>query len=139
MTVAVDWDDTLVDAKSQEWLPDALEALRRLLRDGHRVIIHTCRANWPEGLASIEAKLEQAGVSGVRVWTEHGKPHAHLYVDNLAVRFDGDWRPIVDLVHSTPPVKRMLGPKRVEPRAVRISMSRTTTRPSQPPWPSWSS
>lgn len=121
MTVATDWDGTLVDTKTQEWLPGALDALKTLLREGHRVIVHTCRANWPEGLASIEAKLALAGVVGAHVWTGQGKPHAHLYVDNQAVTFDGEWEPILSHVSTSTPVKLSV------PRRYRAG-----TRPGRP-------
>lgn len=91
----MDWDDCLVDVTTQEWLPGALVALRRLLCENRAVIIHTCRANWPEGLAQIEAKLDEsltkqwrAAFRGLRII---GKPSADAYIDNLAVRFTGDW------------------------------------------------
>lgn len=79
-TRAVDWDDTLVDVKTQEWLPNAPQALRTLLHDGP-VIIYTCRANWPEGLASIEAKLQET-------FTLHWRT---LGLSIVGTRFTGDW------------------------------------------------
>lgn len=85
MIVAVDWDDTLVDAKTQEWLPGAQAALESLLAQFKTVIIHTCRANWPEGLSSIEAKLAPFR-HDIRIV---GKPLADVYVDDRAVRFTG--------------------------------------------------
>lgn len=92
LTRAVDWDDTLVDARTQEWLPNAINALKALLAQGP-VIIHTCRANWPEGLASVEQKLDQAFTCH---WRQTGltiaaKPSAAVYIDNQALRFNGDW------------------------------------------------
>lgn len=90
MTVATDWDGTLVDTKTQEWLPGALDALKTLLREGHRVIVHTCRANWPEGRSSIEGKLESIGLRPAgRKLSVVGKPLADVYVDDRAVRFAG--------------------------------------------------
>jgi hypothetical protein len=99
-TVAVDWDDVLVDAKTQEWLPDAPTALTQLLAEYHTVIIHTCRANWPEGLAQVEAKLEETIAKPWRTSLGDrlkivGKPLADVYIDDRARRFEGDWHTLL--------------------------------------------
>lgn len=128
MHIAVDWDGTVVDPKTQEWLPGRvgdlapLVALRRLLRDGHRVTLLTCRANWPEGLASIEAKLHEAGLGAVTVWTREGKPHAHVYVDNQSFPpFRGEWSALLAHVEKTTPVPR--------PRVARASVTALAAHP----------
>lgn len=88
-TYAVDWDATLVD-ESGEWLPGARRALAALAAGG-TVIVHSCRANWDSGAETIRAKLDAARLRNVKIWREPGKPQADCYVDNLAIRFDGDW------------------------------------------------
>lgn len=93
-TLAVDWDNTLIDYRTKEWLPGAREALSSCLMGKRKVVIHSCTANWPEGLASIEAKLRSDGFLGHPLLTIHtgpGKPIADLYVDDKGLRFDGDW------------------------------------------------
>ena len=95
-TVACDWDGTLVDPATQEWLPGGLMALKQMLVQYRRVLIHTSRANWAEGRAQIEAKLEQALTKPGRVMYGDQlqvvpKPLADVYVDNKALRFEGDW------------------------------------------------
>lgn len=85
--IAVDWDDTLVDARSQEWLPGAVVALRTF-RNGGGVFVHSCRASWPGGLDQIRLKLRSAGFGDVRVVP---KPQADRYVDNLGWHFPGSW------------------------------------------------
>lgn len=88
--VACDWDDTLVDVKTKEWLPGAKVTLTEWLSTGHRVIVHTCRANWPEGLAEIQQTLAKAHLLHPKL-TIVGKPNADVYVDNQAAEFGGDW------------------------------------------------
>lgn len=103
MKVAVDFDGVLVDA-SGEWLPGSLEMLRWLLGRGDTVIVHSCRANWLEGLQSIKDALLAVGVMSAQIWTKPGKPDADLYVDDKAVHFAGDWQPIRALIeHAVPP------------------------------------
>ena len=92
-TVAIDWDGTLVDATTQQWLPDAVNALYAMVtaEPRCRVVIHSCRANSPSGLAQIEQTLSAMPwlYRSVKVV---GKPDADVYVDNLALRFTGDWK-----------------------------------------------
>jgi len=83
--VAIDWDDTLVT--NGDWLPGAERALIGLRRARYEIIIHSCRAAWPEGRAEIEAKLASARLSGLRL---EAKPDALAYIDNRAIHFD-DW------------------------------------------------
>ena len=87
-TIAIDWDGTLVVSPSGAWLPGALEALRYLVRN-HTVLIHSCRANWPEGQEEIRQRL---GAEGLReqIDVRAGKPEADLYIDDRALRF-ADW------------------------------------------------
>lgn len=99
MTIAVDWDGVLADPQSQEWLPGAQAALRKIIAEGHTVVVHTCRANWPEGAAAVEAKLAAAGLAGVEVV---GKPRADVYVDDRAVHFDRDWEPVLRFLAGAP-------------------------------------
>lgn len=82
VTVAVDYDGTLVDT-TQHWLPGAEQALRAILTRGHRVIIHSARANSDTGRKQIEARL---GPLAQRV-TIKPKPEADVYIDNKGLRF----------------------------------------------------
>lgn len=97
-TVAVDWDGTLVDPRTQEWLDDAYGSgmrgnmlLRLLLERCGAVIVHTCRATWPEGLAQVEAKLDETLTLQWRSLplTIVGKPLADFYLDDRARDWPG--------------------------------------------------
>ena len=92
--VALDWDGTLVD-QDQNWLPGALDALRWLRKEGHKVIIHSARANWVEGLQQIESKLAQHKFSFKVI----AKPEADLYVDDRAFHFER-WPDVMKEVRS---------------------------------------
>lgn len=90
-TLALDWDDTLVDRETQEWLPGALNFVRALVMAKHHVFVHSSRANSPQGIALIERKLWEARLPALRVLP---KPAADLYVDNQAHAFSGDFEPL---------------------------------------------
>lgn len=84
--VAVDWDLTLVDGDGNLY-PGAVAFIRRLRKRGYQPFVHSCRANWQGGREQIAAVLNAAHLDMEIV----GKPAAVAYIDNLAVRFDGDY------------------------------------------------
>jgi hypothetical protein len=98
--IAVDFDNTLVDSEDGDVfpVPGAAESLRRLRQEGHRIIIHTCRT----GIASaqgelsdeikfIEQCLQKFGMEYDEIYIGE-KLVAHIYIDDRAVAFEGDWR-----------------------------------------------
>ena len=97
LTVAVDFDGTLV--RDGVWIPGAADAIRQLWQRDALVVVHTCRANSPDGVALVQRALRDLGDPPVgprggrrlHLHTEAGKPHADVYVDDKALRFDGDW------------------------------------------------
>lgn len=90
----MDWDGTLVGPDGS-WLPDSVGALRALRRLGFVVVVHSCRGCWPGGVAGVRAALDGAGFPDVAVWDGRGKPDAAAYVDDRAVRFEGDWSAVL--------------------------------------------
>lgn len=97
MKIAIDWDDTLVETDSQQWLPGARDALRFLVVR-HKIIIHSSRANWDGGEQQIRERL---GPLNGQVEIA-GKPVADAYVDNLAVTFDGNWPAVLAALRKAP-------------------------------------
>lgn len=81
LVIALDWDLTLVD-ENQDWLPGALDMLRWLRREKHKVFIHSARANDEFGRHMIERKLRQHNFK----FPIEAKPMADLYVDDKALR-----------------------------------------------------
>lgn len=86
MKLVIDWDGTL--AEDGEWLPGAREFLKFAARHGWKVTVASARANYPGGLAEIQATLAAARFSGIPVV---GKPLADIYIDDKALAFTGSW------------------------------------------------
>jgi predicted HAD superfamily phosphohydrolase YqeG len=95
--LCLDWDQTLVDTESQEWLPGALDALRWMRGQGHKVIIHSVRAERDYGRNQIEEKLRQHKLK----FEVLAKPYADLYVDDKAQEFDGSWPKVIREIRAT--------------------------------------
>jgi hypothetical protein len=78
-------------------MPGASEALKHLMMDlGCQIIIHTTRATdrvvfgqfQPNQLNELKRWLAMNEIPYDVIWTGKGKPLAHLYLDDRAVRFE---------------------------------------------------
>jgi sulfur carrier protein ThiS len=102
-TVALDFDGVLHPcrrgwtghAAEEDPVPGALRFVRRLLDLGWTVIVYSARAKHSEGRAGIRKWLAKHGFPPLHVSV--GKPTACAYLDDRAVRFDGDWDAIQHL------------------------------------------
>lgn len=108
--VCVDYDGTLfpfgyLDA-DPEPLPGAAEAMRRLQAHGYRIVVFTSRMS-PTWLASTGHTAAEASERVAASLRRHGIPFdditadkvpAAWYIDDRALRFDGDWPPITDFI-----------------------------------------
>ena len=100
-TVCLDFDGVLHSYRSgwkgETVIPDepihgTREAVARL-RQKYRVVVHSTRCRTPEGRNAVAAWLRRHDITVDEV-CEH-KPPAHVYVDDRAVPFRGDWEDVV--------------------------------------------
>lgn len=104
----MDWDGTCVEnvwPAEGDWLPGAVKALKKLVKT-HTVYINTARTapvrfeKWDELLPPEEVEkevryirrmLDEAGLSEIQIWDSAFKLPAAAYIDDRAVRFEGNW------------------------------------------------
>jgi hypothetical protein len=82
LNLAIDLDGTLAEwgsdhARCGEWIPGAQDALRQLREQGHKIVVHTCRATWDAGggIAEVARFLQSGGFVACAVsmaLDEHG-------------------------------------------------------------------
>lgn len=105
MNIAVDFDG-VIHRYSKDWrdgtiydppMPGCREALEKLIEEGHEIIVYTTRIFCRDGRVD-EGKLEELvnwmdahEIPFDQVHTAAGKPIAHVYVDDRAVRFT-NWK-----------------------------------------------
>jgi len=106
LTVCLDFDGVIHSYQSGWQGPEVVtdppihkvdQAIKRLRKD-FRVVVHSARCRTEEGRAAIERWLVKHQIEVDEV-CEH-KPPAHVYVDDRAVAFTGDWEQTIADVKS---------------------------------------
>lgn len=121
-TIVLDWDGTLVKsawpAQTREWMPGAVEAVKRLHATGRfQFVVFSARLNPheyqtgytvlrdPASVAAdthyIRDMLDWAGLTFVDIYTKPGKPSGEVYVDDKAERYNGhakSWAKLADKI-----------------------------------------
>ena len=82
--LALDFDGVLRSKSDNSSVPGALEAIRGL-QEEYEVVIFTAR----DDLDWVRNWLEDSGFPRMKVTNK--KPVAFAYIDDHAVRFDGNW------------------------------------------------
>jgi hypothetical protein len=98
--VAVDFDGTIVeDAQFPNIgaeIPGAVDNLKKLIAEGWKIIIFSCRASLPGGRQQIISWCAQADLPVRAVLP---KVHARWYIDNRALAFNNDWDKTYEKLH----------------------------------------
>ena len=107
--IVVDFDGTICEHKFPdigEPMPGVKEALDTLKNAGFQVIIHSCRtaSYWKNILPGNQIKLVEGFMKYHKlpydsIWTPD-KPIAAAYIDDKAIRFNNNWKDIVDNIQS---------------------------------------
>jgi len=104
--IIVDLDGTILERtwpKLGDYMPGAVEALKRFNDAGFQVVVHSCRLSplMPDhatkrdpavvrsAVNEVRAKLDDAGLTFVDIYTGCGKPSGIAYIDDRAERYAG--------------------------------------------------
>mgnify|MGYP000989008617 CR=1 FL=1 len=100
-TLSIDFDDTLCNRSDSQPIQGAPEALKQLKSEGYIILISSARINpevWGDLVKFREKEiadwLEQYNIPYDKI--VHFKPSADLYIDDKALRFEGDWNMTLD-------------------------------------------
>lgn len=114
-TICVDFDGVIHDYM-EGWkdgsiygqvMPGAIAALQELQKD-YEIVIYTTRASArifngvpePSQLPELTNWLREHGVPYDSIFTGEGKPVAVAYIDDRAVRFNGDWSETLEILKT---------------------------------------
>lgn len=118
----VDWDGTCVEETwpgMGDWLPGAVRALKELRSIG-KTVVYSLRCHLYEvddttprdpgqvayEVARVRAKLDKAGLKDIDIYPpDRGKPPGKFYIDDRAVRFQGNWRVVMREIQERTVVK----------------------------------
>jgi hypothetical protein len=98
-TIAIDFDG-VINSFSNGWrgptetdapVEGAMEAISALLAADNKVVIYSTRAATPEGRETILRYLTGIGTAVNDIEVTDKKPLAHVYIDDRAIPFSGDW------------------------------------------------
>ena len=110
MIIAIDFDGTVVDNRFPQIGPDAplaVATLKKLVNEGHKLILFTMRSGKPLGEALEWFKEKGIYLWGAQYnpdqakWSQSNKCYAEIYIDDAALGCplilpDGFVRPCVD-------------------------------------------
>jgi hypothetical protein len=109
---ALDFDGVINSYKSgwhgaeqtDEPVPGAAEAIRKLMDTGRTIAVYSTRANTPSGEQTIREYLRNMiGETSERIHITDRKPIAAVYVDDRAIPFTGDWKETLEKIETFKP------------------------------------
>ena len=105
-TICLDFDG-VIHSNQHGWQGEAVivdppihkvdQAIAELRKD-YRVVVFSARCRTDEGVEAIRAWLVKHNIEVDEVCRD--KPPAHVYVDDRAVRFSGDWQQTIADIHN---------------------------------------
>lgn len=102
ITLSIDIDGVIaviredLDYQLCDPIPGAREALQKLREDGYFLILHTARHI--NKLRATQQWLNEHGIPFDHLVM--GKPTARYYIDDRALRFEGDWSAMLDRIRQ---------------------------------------